>query len=116
MSFGSQSVGDAVVPKFDMHIYTLVLTADEVKSLVEEYVVPLDQHPCVPPSGLTMNRLSAGKIGVYDQYLEMSGVKEISDAMPWRHHDSSVADPSPIRVRAEDNRRLCANIIDLHPV
>ncbi|GJV97447.1 hypothetical protein Tco_1549024 [Tanacetum coccineum] len=51
MSSGSQSVGDVVVPKFDMHIYTSVLTADEVKSLVEEYAAPLDLHPCVPPSG-----------------------------------------------------------------
>nr|GEV08089.1 hypothetical protein [Tanacetum cinerariifolium] len=36
MSFGSQSVGDAVVPKIDMHTYTSTMTADKVKSLVEE--------------------------------------------------------------------------------
>ncbi|GKF38573.1 hypothetical protein Tco_0118634, partial [Tanacetum coccineum] len=51
MSFGSQSVGDAVVPKFNMHINTSVLTFDEVKSLIEEYAAPLDLHPCVPPFG-----------------------------------------------------------------
>ncbi|GJZ96747.1 hypothetical protein Tco_0669081 [Tanacetum coccineum] len=88
MSSGSQTVGDVVVPKFDMHVYTFVLTSDEVKNLVAEYAIPLDLHPCFPPSGLTMNRLSADKI----------------DAMPWRHQDSSVADPAPISVRAEDIR------------
>ncbi|GJT90444.1 hypothetical protein Tco_1079289 [Tanacetum coccineum] len=62
MSFGSQTVGDAVVLKFDMHIYTSVLTFDEVKSLVAEYAIPSDLHPCVPPSGLTMNRLPIDKI------------------------------------------------------
>ncbi|GJW69308.1 hypothetical protein Tco_0123732 [Tanacetum coccineum] len=36
--------------------------------------------------------------------------------MPWRHQDSSVADPPPIGVRPEDIRRLCENVIDLRPV
>ncbi|GKD70302.1 hypothetical protein Tco_1324392, partial [Tanacetum coccineum] len=62
MSSRSQSVGDAVVPKFDMHIYPFVMTPDEVKNLVVEYAIPLDLHPCVPPSGLTMNRLPIDKI------------------------------------------------------
>ncbi|GJR58415.1 hypothetical protein Tco_1500577 [Tanacetum coccineum] len=65
MSSGSQSVGDAVVPKFDMHIYPFVMTPDEVKNLVVEYAIPLDLHPCVPPFGLTMNRLPVDKIGVH---------------------------------------------------
>nr|GEV59823.1 transposase (putative), gypsy type [Tanacetum cinerariifolium] len=128
MASGSQTIGDDVVPKFDMHVYTSVLTSDEVKSLVAEYVIPIDLHPCVPPSGLTMNRLSADKIGIYDQYLELSGVrvpfstfllrviKHFRNAVPWRHQDSSVADPAPIGVRAEDIRRLCENVIDLRPV
>ncbi|GJT03754.1 hypothetical protein Tco_0838216 [Tanacetum coccineum] len=94
MSFGSQTVGDTVVPKFDMHVYTFVLTSDEVKNLVAEYAIPLDLRPCVPPSGLTMNRLPVNKIGIYDH----------------------VADPPPTGVRAEDIRRLCKNIIDLRPV
>ncbi|GKF32924.1 hypothetical protein Tco_0106124, partial [Tanacetum coccineum] len=75
MSSGSQTVGDAIVLKFDMHVHTSVLTSDEVKNLVAEYAIPLDLHPCVPPSGLTMNRLSVDKIGIYDQYLELSGVR-----------------------------------------
>nr|GEX01583.1 hypothetical protein [Tanacetum cinerariifolium] len=62
MASRSQTVGDAVVPKFDMHVYTSVLTYDEVNSLVVEYAIPLYLHPCVPLSGLTMNRLPADKI------------------------------------------------------
>nr|GEV39529.1 hypothetical protein [Tanacetum cinerariifolium] len=212
MSFGPQNAGDAVVLKFDMHVYTSVLTFDEVKNLVAEYAIPLDLHPCVPPSCLTMNRLLVDKIGIYDQYLELSGVRipfstfllsiikhfrvhisqlvslglnrltmfeiysrsleikpsvirfrtfykltkqghlfsfecrsgkggqgkifnefwtslkhlkdqfflidrrVIPDAMPWRHQDSSGADPAPTGVLAEDIRRLCENIIDLCPV
>nr|GEU91095.1 hypothetical protein [Tanacetum cinerariifolium] len=97
MSSGSQNPGDVVVSKFDMHVYTSVLTSDEVKNIVAEYATPLDLHPCVPPS---MNRLSVDKI----------------DAMPWRNQDSSVADPAPTGVRAEDILRLCENVIDLRPV
>ncbi|GJU08938.1 hypothetical protein Tco_1125368 [Tanacetum coccineum] len=78
-----------------MHVYTSVLTSDEVKCLIAEYAIPSDLHPCVPPSGLTMNRLPIDKIG---------------------KGDSSVADPPPTGVHAEDIYRLCENIIDLHLV
>ncbi|GJU63193.1 transmembrane 9 superfamily member 1-like protein [Tanacetum coccineum] len=42
--------------------------------------------------------------------------RAIPDAMPWTHHDSSVSDPPPIGVQAEDVRRLCENVIDLRPI
>ncbi|GJW65609.1 hypothetical protein Tco_0117493, partial [Tanacetum coccineum] len=58
-----------------MYVNPSVLSSDEVNSLVAEYTIPSDLHPCVPPSGLTMNRLPADKIGIYDQYLELSGVR-----------------------------------------
>nr|GEX16266.1 hypothetical protein [Tanacetum cinerariifolium] len=60
MSFGSENAGDAVVLKFDMHVYPSVMTFDEVKNLVAGYAIHLDLHPCVPPSGLT--RLPVDKI------------------------------------------------------
>nr|GEX76635.1 hypothetical protein [Tanacetum cinerariifolium] len=121
MDFGSQTIRDDVVPKFDMHVYTSVLTFDEVKSLVSEYVIPIDLHPCVPPFGLTMNRLSADKIASINLINRVIGspsnvVQGKENAMPWRHQDSSVADPSPTDVRAEDIRRLCENVIDLRLV
>nr|GEV67720.1 hypothetical protein [Tanacetum cinerariifolium] len=62
MYFGSQSASDPVIPKFNMHIYSSVLTVDEVKSLVKEYTIPLDLRPCVPPFTLTMNKLPGDKI------------------------------------------------------
>nr|GEU43936.1 hypothetical protein [Tanacetum cinerariifolium] len=42
--------------------------------------------------------------------------RAIPDAMPWRHQDSSTADPPLTGVRAEDIRRLCENVINLRPV
>ncbi|GKB82759.1 hypothetical protein Tco_0949654 [Tanacetum coccineum] len=60
--FFLQSVGDPIVPKFDMHIYTSVPTVDEVNNLIKEYAVPLDLRPGVPPSTLTMNNLPEDKI------------------------------------------------------
>ncbi|GKA73665.1 hypothetical protein Tco_0779967 [Tanacetum coccineum] len=161
MSSGSQTVGDVVVSKFDMHVYTSVLTSDEVRNLAAEYAIPLDLHPCVPPSGLTMNRLPVDKIGlnrltmfeIYCRSFEInpsvnlfrafyklnkqghwfsferrSGKggqdkifnefctslkhwkdrfflidrRAIPDAMPWRHQNSSVADPPPTGIWAED--------------
>ncbi|GJX38891.1 hypothetical protein Tco_0252194 [Tanacetum coccineum] len=36
--------------------------------------------------------------------------------MLWRHQNSSIADPPPTGVRAEDIYRLCENIIELQPV
>nr|GEV27781.1 hypothetical protein [Tanacetum cinerariifolium] len=42
--------------------------------------------------------------------------RAIPDAMPWRHHDSNVADLSPSDVCAEDIRLLCEHVVDLRPV
>ncbi|GJZ33047.1 hypothetical protein Tco_0578483, partial [Tanacetum coccineum] len=75
-----------------MHIYTSVLTADEVDSLVKEYAIPLVLRPSVPPFTLTLNKLLKDKI------------------------NSSVVDSPPTGVQAEDVRRLCENVIDLRPV
>ncbi|GJV03154.1 gypsy type transposase [Tanacetum coccineum] len=147
------SAGDAVIPKFDMHVNPSVLSSDEVNSLVAEYAIPSDLHPCVPPSGLTMNRLPADKIvssvrfessdhGHWFSFERRSGKgghdkifnefctslknwkdrfflidrRAIPDTMPWRHQDSSLADPAPTGVHTEDIHRLCENVIDLRPV
>ncbi|GJX33497.1 hypothetical protein Tco_0243352 [Tanacetum coccineum] len=128
MSSGSQPAGESIILKFDTHVYTSVLTPDEVNNLVTEYAIPTDLHPCVPPSDLTINRLPQDKIGIYDQYLELSGHWKdrffpivrlaVPNAMPWRHQDSSVADPPPTSVRAADICRLCEHVVDLclvHP-
>ncbi|GJV09474.1 hypothetical protein Tco_1347130 [Tanacetum coccineum] len=64
---GSRAV---VLPKFDMHIYTSKLTPSELKAAVSEYCIPLDLHPRLPHSGMTMNRLSSRYIGLYIEQLE----------------------------------------------
>nr|GEX75015.1 hypothetical protein [Tanacetum cinerariifolium] len=114
-AFGSQTAGDVVISKFDMHVYTSVLTSDEVNSLVAEYAIPLDLHPCIPPFGLTMNRLPTDKIALEGPFFLIDR-RAIPDAMPWRHQDSSVADSAPTSVRTKDIQWLCVNVIDLRPV
>nr|GEY13441.1 hypothetical protein [Tanacetum cinerariifolium] len=124
MSFESRSIGEPVDPKFNMHTFTSSMTA-EVSALVEEYAIPSDLHPRVSSSNLTMNNVLVGVIGIYEEYLEMSSVKDrlflidrrsIPDAMPWRHHDSNVSDPPPSGVSADDVHQLCENVIDLRLV
>ncbi|GJU18295.1 hypothetical protein Tco_1146261 [Tanacetum coccineum] len=44
--------------KFDMHIYTSIMTEGELKDAVSEYCIPADLHPRLPPPSLTMNKLS----------------------------------------------------------
>ncbi|GJT53185.1 hypothetical protein Tco_0988239 [Tanacetum coccineum] len=124
MASRSQTVGDVVIPKFDMHVYTSVLTSDDVKSLVAEYAIPLDLHPCVPPSGLTMNRLPLDKIGSLVLLRTSFGERRsrqdfqqvLHESEALEGPDSSVADPAPIDVCAEDIRQLFENVIDLRLV
>ncbi|GKC05986.1 hypothetical protein Tco_0997596 [Tanacetum coccineum] len=93
MSFESQTVGDAIVPKFDMYVHTSALTSDEVKNLVVEYAIPLDLHPCVPPSSLTMNRLPIDKIvatsmSQFLKFLMAGDIPEKSDYQKVVEHEN----------------------------
>ncbi|GJR47970.1 hypothetical protein Tco_1316073 [Tanacetum coccineum] len=63
-----------VLPKFDMHVYTSILTAKELKEAITEYCIPTDLHPRLPPPDLTMNRLPLKYIGIYIEQLEKGGV------------------------------------------
>ncbi|GKC71479.1 hypothetical protein Tco_1117362 [Tanacetum coccineum] len=64
-----------VFPKFDMHIHTSILTAEELKDVVSEYCIPVDLHPRLPPPGLTMNKLSSWYIRIYLEHLEQGGLR-----------------------------------------
>ncbi|GJU14897.1 hypothetical protein Tco_1142863, partial [Tanacetum coccineum] len=64
-----------VLPKFDMHIYTSELTSSELKEAIDEYCIPLDLHPRLPPLGMTMNRLPSRYIGLYIEQLEQEGLR-----------------------------------------
>ncbi|GJZ58693.1 hypothetical protein Tco_0614509 [Tanacetum coccineum] len=60
----------SVLPKFDMHIYTSELTLSELKTAFEEYCIPLDLHPRLPHSDMTMNKLLSRNIRLYIEQLE----------------------------------------------
>ncbi|GJR91581.1 hypothetical protein Tco_0215592 [Tanacetum coccineum] len=60
-----------VLPKFDMHINTSILTAKELKVSITEYCIPTDLHLILPPPELTMNKLPPRYIGIYMEQLEV---------------------------------------------
>ncbi|GKD85784.1 hypothetical protein Tco_1356938 [Tanacetum coccineum] len=64
-----------VLPKFDMHIYTSELTLSELKTAFEEYCIPLDLHPRLPHSDMTMNKLLSRNIRLYIEQLEQGGLR-----------------------------------------
>nr|GEU49671.1 transposase (putative), gypsy type [Tanacetum cinerariifolium] len=109
-----------------MHTYTSSMTDDEVISITSEYGIPLDLRPHAPEPTLTMNKLPLNAIGIYEQYLEMSGVRVPFSTLLlgiikhfWVHISQLVllviSDPPPTRVNAEHSHRLYGNIIDLRP-
>ncbi|GJX12564.1 hypothetical protein Tco_0204322, partial [Tanacetum coccineum] len=67
-----------VLPKFDMHIYTSVLTSGELKDAIAEYCILGDLHPRLPPPDLTMNKLPSKYIGLYIKQLEQGGYEFLS--------------------------------------
>ncbi|GJT35301.1 hypothetical protein Tco_0925720 [Tanacetum coccineum] len=71
----SNGVSAMVLPKFDMHIYTSILTAKELKEAIAEYCIPTDLHPHLPPPELTMNKLLPWYIGIYMEQLEQGGLR-----------------------------------------
>ncbi|GJZ95846.1 hypothetical protein Tco_0668180 [Tanacetum coccineum] len=89
-----------VLPKFDMHIHTSELTSAELKMAVEDYCIPLDLDPRLPPPDLTMKRLPS---------------KAISDAMPWRHGDTDLHDDFPTNYNDDDVSRLSDFLVPLRP-
>ncbi|GJX96948.1 hypothetical protein Tco_0352746 [Tanacetum coccineum] len=70
-----ESLKVVVFPKFDMHIYTSELTSSELGKAIEEYDIPLDLYPRLPPSGITMNKLPSRYIGLYIEQLEQGGLR-----------------------------------------
>ncbi|GKE41817.1 hypothetical protein Tco_1469101, partial [Tanacetum coccineum] len=90
-----------VVPKFDMHIYTSELTSTELKDAINEYCIPLDLHPRLPHSGMTMNRLLSRYIGWKKKFFLLDR-RAIPDAMPWRHSDTDLHDDFPAHFNEDD--------------
>ncbi|GJW23389.1 hypothetical protein Tco_0034011 [Tanacetum coccineum] len=89
-----------VMSKFDMHTYTSTLTSKELKDAITEYCIPMDLHPHLPPSGLTMDKLPS---------------RAMPDAMPWRHSDTNVRDDFHNNYNEEHVERLATPIVLLRP-
>nr|GEV58873.1 reverse transcriptase domain-containing protein [Tanacetum cinerariifolium] len=105
---GSKAV---VLPKFDMHIYTSEMTLEELKTTINEYCIPIDLHPRLLPSGMTMDRLSCRYIGLgrakkcfkevttslmgWKRNFFLLDRRAVPDAMPWRHGDTNLYDNFP---------------------
>ncbi|GJZ52022.1 putative ribonuclease H-like domain-containing protein [Tanacetum coccineum] len=115
-----------VLPKFDMHIYTSILTTKELKEVIMEYCIPTDLHPRLPPPKLTMDKLPPKYIGIYTEQLEQGVTnsflylfschrREIPDAMPWRHAETDVRDDFPTNNNEGDAELLAEFPIPLCP-
>ncbi|GKB02721.1 hypothetical protein Tco_0830810 [Tanacetum coccineum] len=70
-----ESLRAVVLPKFDMHIYTSDLTFLELKTVIKEYCIPLDLHPCLPHPDMMMNQLPSRYIELYVEQLEQGGLR-----------------------------------------
>ncbi|GJZ98614.1 hypothetical protein Tco_0671067 [Tanacetum coccineum] len=114
-----------VVPKFDMQCHESNMTGKDVKNLVRKYNVPLDLHPCAPTEGWTMDKLSDDHIGLYELFLEFSGLRDegiersIFVYRPEGHpgHDSDVCDAfSDNDFSIQDVQSLTEMVIDLRHV
>ena len=71
----SSSGAVEVIPKFDMHIYTSVMSEGDVREAARVYGIPEDLHPRLPPPGMTMERVPRNAIGLYEAYFEFSGIR-----------------------------------------
>ncbi|GJX53726.1 hypothetical protein Tco_0282095 [Tanacetum coccineum] len=67
-----------VLPKFDMHVHTSILTSGELNDAVNEYCIPRNLHPRLTSPALTMNKLPFRYIGLYIKQLEQGGYEFLS--------------------------------------
>lgn len=64
-----------IIPKFDMHIYQSVMSERDVREAARIYGIPAELHPRLPLPDMTMDRLPRNAIGIYEAYLEFSGIR-----------------------------------------
>ncbi|GKA83831.1 hypothetical protein Tco_0805426 [Tanacetum coccineum] len=119
------------LPKFDMHIYTSELTSSELKEVVEEYCIPLDDESltvtlCKQGHWFSFkNKTSRGTRKCFKEVTSsLKGLKKkfflinrraISDAMPWRHGDTDLHDDFLTHYNASDAARLSEVLVPLRP-
>ncbi|GJR98591.1 zinc finger MYM-type protein 1-like protein [Tanacetum coccineum] len=115
----------SILLKFDMHLYKSSLNETPVKWLTKCYKTLADLWPRIIPEGMTMNELPPDAIGLFDAPTSLNKWKNkffLLDrraapiAMPYRYHDSSVADPFPRSEEFNESEagRLREVVITLH--
>ncbi|GJZ18938.1 hypothetical protein Tco_0555528 [Tanacetum coccineum] len=125
-----------VSPKFDMHVYASILTANELKEAIKEYCIFIDLHPRFPPLDLTMNKIlghwfsfknkisGRAKKCLNEVTSSLKGWKKkfflidqqaIPVAMPWRHTDIDLRDDFLIKYNENDAARLAKIVVPLRP-
>nr|GEU42235.1 reverse transcriptase domain-containing protein [Tanacetum cinerariifolium] len=61
--------------KNDMKDHACTLSQNDLKDLAKSYRIPLDLYSHLPDPGFTMDRLPAGAIGIYSEFLWFFGVR-----------------------------------------
>ncbi|GJW03501.1 hypothetical protein Tco_1562357 [Tanacetum coccineum] len=96
-----------VMPKFDMHTYTSILTTKELKEVITEYCIPTDLHPRLPPPGLTMGKLlpnlPTSRVVLHDQRSRGEGADygRLLQLPVWNGTVVSKGDPLPENQRPQ---------------
>ncbi|GJS86016.1 hypothetical protein Tco_0752557 [Tanacetum coccineum] len=117
-----------VLPKFDMHVITSDLTSDELKTTVDEYAIPEDLHPRLPPpeSLFSFENKTGGRARkcFKEVTTSLKGWKKkffvidrraIPDAMPWRYGDTNLHDDFPANYDETDVARISEFLVPLRP-
>ncbi|GJT09136.1 hypothetical protein Tco_0843598 [Tanacetum coccineum] len=89
----SESSQAVVLPKFNMHVYTSILSSQELKEAITEYCIPVDLHPHLPHPDR----------------------RAIPDTKPWRHIDIDLRDNFPTHYNENDVARLAEFVVPLRP-
>ncbi|GJZ33968.1 hypothetical protein Tco_0579404 [Tanacetum coccineum] len=61
--------------KFDMHLYTSSMDEIHVNWYIKSYNILIDLHPCVAPTGMTMDQLPDDAIGLYLHHFQQGGLR-----------------------------------------
>nr|GEV98425.1 hypothetical protein [Tanacetum cinerariifolium] len=111
----SKSSKVVVFPKFDMYIYTFELTSSELRKAVEEYDIPSDLHPRLPPSGYDDEPTPIMSLKGWKKKIFLLDHCAVPEAMPWRHGDNDLHDDFSVGYDDHDVARLSEFLVPLRP-
>nr|GEV78402.1 hypothetical protein [Tanacetum cinerariifolium] len=95
-----------------MNVYTSELTSLELKAAVADYLIPMDLHPRLPPSGMMMDRLLSRAIGFLSR-IKPVGKRKCFKEVTTRLKD--LHDDFPYNFNQDDVERLSEFLVPLRP-